>query len=165
MSTTAPITIPRTSHATLAAIPHQSAWSGARRSSGARVTCSRRHGLPVTVSATTLDVDGAVRAMVRPSVPNFALRRLLVGMTATVALCFGLVAAVGVSAGVSGGTASAAPATDVVAPSMHVAQAGDTMWSIANTYRGDVDRDRFINALIDANGGVDVQVGAAVLLP
>ncbi len=103
--------------------------------------------------------------MVRPSVPNFALRRLLVGMTATVALCFGLVAAVGVSAGVSGGTASAAPATDVVAPSMHVAQAGDTMWSIANTYRGDVDRDRFINALIDANGGVDVQVGAAVLLP
>ena len=165
MSTTAPIAIPRTSHATLAASSEQSARLGACRPSGVTVSCTRRHGLPVTVSATSLDVDGVVRAMVRPSVPNYALRRLLVGTTAAVALAFGLVAAVGVSAGVSGSTASAAPVVDVVAPSVHVAQAGDTMWSIANTYRGEVDRDRYIGALINANGGVDVQAGSAVLLP
>jgi Tfp pilus assembly protein FimV len=134
---TAPITIPRTSHATLAA----------------------------TVSATSFDVNGEVRAMVRPSIPNYALRRLLVGTAAVVALAFGLVTAVGLSAGLSGSTASAASSADVVAPSVHVAQPGDTMWSIANTYRGDVNRDRYIDALIDANGGAEVQAGAAVLLP
>jgi len=134
---TAPITIPRTSHATLAA----------------------------TVSATSFDVDGEVRGMVRPSVPNYALRRLLVGTAAVVALAFGLVGAAGISAGISGSTASAASASNAPAPSVHVAQPGDTMWSIANTYRGDVDRDRYINALIRANGGPGVQAGAAVLLP
>lgn len=116
----------------------------------------------------TFDVDGEVRAMVRPNVPNYALRRVLVGATAVIALAFGLVAAVGVAAGVSGGTASAAAAADVStvsAQAVHVAQAGDTLWSIANTYRGDVDHGRYIDALIDVNGGVDVRLGAAILLP
>ena len=103
--------------------------------------------------------------MVRPVVPNYALRRVLVGTAAVVALAFGLVAAVGVSAGLSGSPASAAPSANAIAPSVHVAQPGDTMWSIASTYRGDVSRDRYIDALIDANGGVAVQAGAAVLLP
>ena len=163
MSTTALITIPRTSHATLAATLTQPA--AGRRPSGVTTACTRRHGLPMMVSATSFDVDGEVRSMVRPVVPNYALRRALVGVTAVVALAVGLVAAIGMAAGVSGSTASAASAVDVESPSVHVAQAGDTMWSIANTYRGDVDRGRYIDALIDINGGVDVQAGAAVLLP
>jgi len=52
-----------------------------------------------------------------------------------------------------------------VAQPMHVAQTGDTLWSIANDYRGDIDRDRYIEVLIRLNGGTDVVAGAAVWLP
>jgi len=119
------------------------------------------------VSATSFDVDGAVRAMVRPSVPNYRLRRLLVGTAAVVALAFSLTAAIGVIAGFSGSAASAAPVVErpAAAVATHVARPGDTMWSIANTYRGDIDRDRYINTLIDLNGGVEVIAGAAIVLP
>ena len=48
---------------------------------------------------------------------------------------------------------------------IHVAEPGDTLWSIADAYRGDVGRDRFIDALIDLNGGTGIQVGQAVHLP
>lgn len=125
-------------------------------------------GLSRTVSATTLDVDGEVRAMVRPRVPNYALRRVVVGGAVAVALVFGLAVSVGVLAGFSGATASAAAdaSADIVpAPTVHVAQPGDTLWSIAGEYRGDVDRSRYIDALIGLNGGTDVQAGAAVWLP
>jgi len=124
--------------------------------------------MPKLVSATTFDVDGEVRCMVRPQLPNYALRRFVVGTAAVVALMFGLVASVGVLAGVSGGgTASAAAPSQAVAaaPTVHVAQPGDTMWSIASTYRGDVDHGRYIDALIDINGGAGVQAGSAVVLP
>ncbi len=106
--------------------------------------------------------------MERPTVPNYALRRLVVGGCAVLALVVGLLGVVGMSAGFTGSPASAAsasPAGAEVAPSVHVAQAGDTLWSIANTYRGDVGRDRFIDALIRLNGGVAIQAGQAIWLP
>ncbi len=170
-TTTAPITIPRTFSATRAAASVQPVRSA--RLSGGRMQrvaqpCTRRHGLPMTVSAMSFDVDGEVRAMVRPKVPNYAMRRMLVGATAVLALVFGLLGAVGLAAGVSASTASAAPATDVIevdAPTVHVVRAGDTMWSIAETYRGSVDHGRYLDALITTNGGVSVQTGAAVQLP
>jgi len=125
------------------------------------------HDLAMTVSATSFDVDGEVRSMVRPPLPNYWLRRLLVGSAAALALTVGLAAAVGVVTGFSGRAASAASVTEgvSVAASVHVARPGDTMWSIADTYRGGVDRDRYINTLIDLNGGVDIVAGAAVILP
>jgi Tfp pilus assembly protein FimV len=53
----------------------------------------------------------------------------------------------------------------VAAPSLHVAAPGDTLWSIAEQYRGEVSRDRFVDALIDLNGGTVIQVGQPVRLP
>jgi nucleoid-associated protein YgaU len=130
---------------------------------------SRSHlELPQVVSATSLSARAEVRAMVRPDLPNYALRRLVVGSLAAVALIVGVLGLVDISAGFTGTPASAAsasPAAVDAAPSVHVAHAGDTLWSIANTYRGNVNRDRFINALVRLNGGVEIQAGQAVWLP
>lgn len=120
--------------------------------------------LPCVVSATSLSARAEIRAMVRPALPNYALRRLVVGGLATMTLFGGMLGLVGMSAGLAGSPASAAPA-EAVAPSVHVAKSGDTLWSIANTYRGDVDRDRFIDVLIRMNSGVEIQAGQAVWLP
>ena len=48
---------------------------------------------------------------------------------------------------------------------VHVAEPGDTLWSIADRYRGDVGRGRFVDALVDLNGGAVIQIGQAVRLP
>ncbi len=61
--------------------------------------------------------------------------------------------------------ASAGAAGDALAARIHVAQPGDTLWSIADRYRGDVGHGRFVDALIDANGGASIQIGQAVQLP
>ncbi len=101
--------------------------------------------------------------------PNYLARRVLVAVTASAVLAAGAVGvdqAVGALTDLGGRPAAAsevAPTAD--APTQHVAVAGDTMWSIAGHYRGDVGRDRYIDALVDLNGGASVQVGQAIRLP
>jgi hypothetical protein len=57
------------------------------------------------------------------------------------------------------------PASETPIVRVHVAQSGDTLWSIADRYRGEVGHDRYVDALIDLNGGTAIQVGQAVRLP
>jgi LysM repeat protein len=125
------------------------------------------------VSATSFGVEAEVRGMVRPKVPNYAIRRLLVGSAALVLAVASLAATVGVLAGFQGSPASASGGqsavtdfTDVAASaSIHVAQPGDTLWSIADAYRGGISRDRYIDVLIQINGDTGVFAGEAVWLP
>jgi hypothetical protein len=129
------------------------------------------------MTATFQPARGAHRvirsARIEPAdvaVPNYRARR--VG-AAFVALC--VLAAVVVMASTAIGSLSdlggrPAAASEVSAasprgPAMHVAVTGDTLWSIADRYRGDVDRARYLDALIDLNGGTDILAGQAVLLP
>ncbi len=67
-------------------------------------------GLPRVVSATSLSAHAENRAMVRPALPNYALRRLVVGGLATMTLIVGMLGLVGMSAGLAGSPASAASA-------------------------------------------------------
>lgn len=119
------------------------------------------------VSATTMDTEGTRRAMVRPKVPNYTLRRIVVGSLALVTVGLGLLAMVGAFAVIDGSPvvaddgARAAGAGQAV----HVAQPGDTLWSISDSYRGDIDRDTYIQRLIALNNGPSIQVGQAVRLP
>ena len=125
------------------------------------------------VSATSFGVEAEVRGMARPKVPNYAIRRLLVGSAALMLALASLVATVGVLAAFQGSPASASGGelalthfTDVaVSGSIHVAQPGDTLWSIADTYRGGTSRDRYIDVLIQINGDTGVFAGEAVWLP
>jgi hypothetical protein len=98
--------------------------------------------------------------------PNFVVRRAL----AVVLVFLTLAVAVGVLvllAGLGGRPASASQAEPAISPTAaaYVAQPGDSLWSIARAHRGDVSLDRYVDTLIDLNGGTDIQVGQAVRLP
>jgi Tfp pilus assembly protein FimV len=102
--------------------------------------------------------------------PNYAIRR---AVATTIVVVLLAAAAVAVSAMVGvvvdvGGRPAAASDIDTSTTSgqrSHVAQPGDTLWSIANHYRDDIGRGRFVDALIDLNGGTSIQAGQTVHLP
>ena len=98
--------------------------------------------------------------------PNYVARRFVAVVLLAVMFAAALVA---VSAALDVGGRPAAASDNTSAGSAtggaHVAQPGDTLWSIADLYRGDVGQGRFVDALIDANGGTDIQIGQAVRLP
>jgi len=103
--------------------------------------------------------------------PNYALRRVAAAFVALAVLAAGAIGVgevVGALADLGGRPAAAsevAPTSGVTTPRVHVAAPGDTMWSIAQQYRGEVGRDRYVDALIDLNGAAGIQVGQAVRLP
>lgn len=103
--------------------------------------------------------------------PNYAVRRAIVAILASVILVMLAIAAsnlVSAIGDVGGRPAAASGIASVAGTSSvrtHVAQPGDTLWSIAGRYRGEVGTDRFVDALIDLNGGTLIQVGQAVRLP
>ena len=45
------------------------------------------------------------------------------------------------------------------------AEAGDSLWSIAAAHRGSAPITRYVEALIDLNGGTVITVGQLVRLP
>ena len=101
---------------------------------------------------------------------NYAARRAvaaLLGVLVVVGVAVGGAELLGSLVDVGGRhvVASAGSASDVSAAQIHVAQPGDTLWSIADRYRGDVGHGRFVDALIDINGGTVIQIGQAVRLP
>jgi hypothetical protein len=102
----------------------------------------------------------------RPAEPNFVLRRAGALAVALVAAAM-LVGIIVLLAG-SGGRPASASWAEPAHPSpaaIHVASDGDSLWSIASANRGDVSIDRYVDALIDLNGGTDIAVGQAVRLP
>ena len=67
-----------------------------------------------------------------------------------------------------------APAADLPPPlraSRHsfaetiTAQPGDTLWSIGRAHHGSVSISRYVDKLVDIDGGASIEAGQAVLLP
>ena len=101
---------------------------------------------------------------------NYAARRALAALlgvllVASVAVAGAELLGALVDVGGRPAAASTGAAGDTPGARIHVAQPGDTLWSIADRYRGDVGHGRFVDALIDVNGGTSIQVGQAVQLP
>jgi hypothetical protein len=111
----------------------------------------------------------------RPSVvrrPNYVVRRCVAVVLAVGIVLVMAVLVNGLLASFGGRTASAAearpagaPVSEAVTQSSHVARPGDTMWSIASQYRGDVAHGSYVDELIRVNGGTVIVVGQAVILP
>jgi len=107
--------------------------------------------------------------------PNYAARRLgalivALGSAVVVAALFNsMLVGLGGSPAAAAEATPAASAAQVGEPSgtdtLHVARPGDSLWSIADEHRGAVDRDRYVDELIDLNGSTSIVVGQAVHLP
>ncbi len=104
--------------------------------------------------------------------PNYAARRLGVLLVAVSMAMTGAWLAGEMAQGLAGQPVSAAEVGSSVesssgslAAQVHVARSGDTMWSIADEYRGDVGREAFVDALVSLNGDTMISIGQAVVLP
>ncbi len=106
--------------------------------------------------------------------PNFAARRVAALLVALASVMTGAwfvgeiataVAGRPASAADAGASASSSDDRNDITPRAHVARSGDTLWSIADEYRGSVNRDRYIDALVDLNGSTSIDIGQAVRLP
>ena len=99
----------------------------------------------------------------RVSEATYRRRRTIVGTALAVFVAVGAVTAHDVLAGSGGVPASAAesqPARSVV-----VARPGDTLWAIADRFRGEVSITHYVDKLVSLNGGASIQAGQAVTLP
>ncbi len=118
---------------------------------------------------TTMTTDPLFRAPAAGrramSARTYQRRRAVVGGLLAVAVAFGIVVTHDVLAGSGGVPASAAASQPAQARSTVTAQPGDTLWSIAQAHRGDVSVDRYVDKLVDLNGGASIQAGQQVVLP
>ena len=71
----------------------------------------------------------------------------------------------GVLTGPGGVPASAAGAATAPGVASVRAEPGDSLWSIAERFHGDVGLARYVDALIDLNGGTQIAAGQLVRLP
>jgi nucleoid-associated protein YgaU len=96
---------------------------------------------------------------------TYRRRRAVVGVVAAAIVTLGGVAVHDVLAGPGGVPASAAGATPAPTDVHIVARSGDTMWGIAERFHGDIPIDRYVEALVERNGGPWLQEGQTVHLP
>lgn len=125
--------------------------------------------IPATAIATATGTARLSRRLPAAG-PNYARRRAVAAAVAVLLVLAVVQLAVVLLAGFGGDPASAsgavpAPPAGSSAPAVHVARAGDTLWSIATAHRGAVSHDAYVDALIRLNGGTSIQVGQAVRLP
>lgn len=96
---------------------------------------------------------------------TYRRRRAVVGTLLATVVAGGIVLAHDVLAGSGGVPASAAASQPAHVRSTITAQPGDTLWSIAQARRGEVPVGRYVDKLVDLNGGASIQAGQQVILP
>jgi LysM repeat protein len=97
----------------------------------------------------------------------YVRRRIAVALAAMISLLLvlgGVVVAGRALAG-RGGVPASAPAAQPVQSAPYVVQPGDTLWSIAQQFRGERSLTGYLDALVQANSGPDIEVGQRLVLP
>ena len=135
------------------------------------------HGTLPNVRSSNLRSHHEIRRTLPPGVrsvvcaraprrPNYALRRVVAATLAVVVLlAVGSVALSLTGLGSQPAVASETGSAATYGARSHLAQPGDTLWSIAAEHRGATDIVSYVDRLIDLNGGTRIDVGQAVLLP
>lgn len=103
------------------------------------------------------------RSTRRVSEATYRRRRAVVGTALAAFVAVGAVTTYDVLAGSGGVPASAAVSQP--ARSTIIAQPGETLWTIAQEYRGEVSLVRYVDKLVALNGGATIHVGQAIVLP
>jgi len=116
---------------------------------------------PYTVIVPARLGDGRARTE-QPSTQVFVRRRLLVAF-----VFIAIVGALWVGGGSVLANRGGAPAsTSAVRPATtYVVQPGDTIWSIAQQFRGGASQVEYVDVLIVSSGGSELQVGQVLTLP
>lgn len=96
---------------------------------------------------------------------TYRRRRAVLGTSLAVVIAVGSVLTHDVLAGSGGVPASAASGRPALVRTTVTAQPGDTLWSIAESRHGSVSITRYVDKLVDLNGGASIQAGQAVVLP
>lgn len=137
----------------------------------ARRAMCRQRSLGVDVRAKRYDTEvragsaprpGASRS-VAPSV--YRRRRRIVGVAVAIAVSVFALGAQATFTGSGSGPASAAGAGAVRPERTVRVRSGDSLWTIAEDHRGAVEINRYIDKLVDLNGGTTIHVGQFVRLP
>ena len=101
----------------------------------------------------------------RPQLARYRRRRAAVTLLVAGIVGGAATLADSVLAGPGGVPASAAGAGTASAGRTVRAEPGDSLWSIADERRGDVPITRYLEELIDLNGGTRIEAGQLVRLP
>jgi hypothetical protein len=124
------------------------------------------HASPIAAARTTSRLAPPRSAPPRRlSAATYRRRRAVVGITLATVVAVGSVAAHDVLAGSGGVPASAAESQPAHVRTRLIAQPGDSLWSIASAHHGDVSITRYLDTLVDLNGGATIQVGQTIVLP
>ena len=130
------------------------------------MTAVLHRATPISTTArTTRSTPSRPLPPARPSAATYRRRRVVVGTALAAFVAVSAVAAHDVLAGSGGVPASAAVSLPAQAQTRVVVQPGDTLWSIASAHHGDISITRYVDTLVDLNGGPTIQVGQEVLLP
>jgi LysM repeat protein len=103
----------------------------------------------------------------------YARRRLMVMLSLAAIVLVLFFGAGNVVANRGGAPASASmirPATPAVAArsvaaDVYIVKAGDTLWSIGERFHGNTSLADYVDSLVSANGGTELQVSQALTLP
>ena len=112
-------------------------------------------------------MTAAITSTTRPVVPAsvYRRRRAVVGVATAAVVAVTSVLAVDVLAGSIGAPASAVSGRPAPERSTMIARPGDSLWSIAETFSGDVSTSAYVEALISLNGGPSIEAGQRIVLP
>ena len=128
------------------------------------MTAALAHPDRASAQPVATSFPSARPAVARPHA-TYRRRRVVVGTVLAVFVAVGMVAAHDVLAGSGGVPASAAVSLPAHARVDVVAQPGDTLWSIASANHGEVSLTRYLDTLVDLNGGATIQAGQTIVLP
>ena len=105
------------------------------------------------------------RASERCGSATYRRRRAAVGLLVAGVIGSAALVAGNVLTGPGGVPASAAGAGTAPLERTVRARAGDSLWSLAEAFHGDVSVSRYVEALIARNGGTRIDAGQVVRLP
>ena len=137
----------------------------------ARPAMCRRRRARVDLRAKRYDSDVRAGSAPRPGASRsvapavYRRRRRIVGVAVAIAVTVLTLGAQATFTGSGSGPASAAGAGAVVPERTVRVRSGDSLWTIAEDHRGAVEINRYIDKLVELNGGTTIHVGQFVRLP